>query len=313
MEFFGGTAGWSYVDWHGPFYPEKKEKGFSELKFYADFFDCVEVNSTFYRHFLPSTSEKWLGEVRKNPRFVFIVKIFKDFTHGNREVDKEFLKNRAIVNEFLVPFQEQGKLAGVLVQFSEYFRENSKAMSYIALMMDMFHDVQLFFELRHMSWYTDRAREFLVHNGVNVVAVDQPQLEGMAGFNTDLSGEICYVRFHGRNARMWELGRKALSENQSDQSETDERDRNSRYNYLYSSSELDDVEKKIRKVKDSCERTYLVMNNHPLGKAVANALELVRRLRDQEKIRVPDTIIKYFPELGSVADKVDVGPLGELF
>ncbi len=55
------------------------------------------------------------------------------------------------------------------------------------------------------------------------------------------------------------------------------------------------------------------MNNHPLGKAVANALELVRRLRDQEKIRVPDTIIKYFPELGSVADKVDVGPLGELF
>ncbi len=137
-------------------------------------------------------------------------------------------------------------------------------MSYIALMMDMFHDVQLFFELRHMSWYTDRAREFLVHNGVNVVAVDQPQLEGMAGFNTDLSGEICYVRFHGRNARMWELGRKALSENQSDQSETDERDRNSRYNYLYSSSELDDVEKKIRKVKDSCERDLSCDEQSPL-------------------------------------------------
>ncbi len=40
MEIFGGTFGWSYGDRHSPFYPEKKQKGFSELKFYADFFDC---------------------------------------------------------------------------------------------------------------------------------------------------------------------------------------------------------------------------------------------------------------------------------
>ncbi|HUI28948.1 MAG TPA: hypothetical protein VLX91_01935 [Candidatus Acidoferrales bacterium] len=53
MEIFGTTAGWSYVDWYDPFYTEKKEKGFSELRIGADFFHCVQVNSTFCRHFSP--------------------------------------------------------------------------------------------------------------------------------------------------------------------------------------------------------------------------------------------------------------------
>lgn len=90
-------------------------------------------------------------------------------------------------------------------------------------------------------------------------------------------------------------------------------DRNARYDYLYGVSELDEIERKIRKVKERCDRVYVVANNHPMGKAVANALELVKRLRNVEKVRIPDTVIKYFPELGKIAERIDVSPLGDLF
>lgn len=313
MEVLGGTAGWSYADWYGPFYPEKKEKGFSELGFYADFFDCVEVNSSFYRHFPSTTAEKWLMEVRRNPNFVFIVKLFKEFTHGNRGRDEEFLKNKRAVLEFLAPFQERRKLGGVLVQFSEYFRESDHAMAYISLLNDTFHDVQLFFELRHVSWYTHRASEFLGRNGINVIAIDQPQLKGMAGFDTEMLNGIGYVRLHGRNLKMWETSRRTLRGEAATPVESEVAERNKRYDYLYSTSELDEVERKIRTVQERCARTYLIMNNHPLGKAVANALDLVRRLRGQEKIRMPETVLRFFPELGKIAERVDVNPLGNLF
>jgi len=108
---------------------------------------------------------------------------------------------------------------------------------------------------------------------------------------------------------MWYESRKALSAGV----ENKDADRNARYDYLYNSSELDEIEKKIRIVGENCKRIYVVANNHPMGKAVANALELVRRLRNQEKVRIPDTVIKYFPELGEFAERVDVNPLGDLF
>ena len=307
VEIFGGTAGWSYDDWYGPFYPEKKDRGFTELEFYSNFFDCVEVNSTFYRHFPPSTAEKWLREVSKNDKFVFIVKLFRQFTHGSRQRDEEFLKNRSIINEFLSPFMEQKKLGGILIQFSEYYRESVEARDYVTLIMDMFHDYPLFFELRHVSWYSQQAKDFLKHNEANVIAIDQPQLKGMIDFDPEIMGRIGYVRFHGRNAEAWEAGRRNLK------GEKVSEDRSARYNYLYSGSELDEIEHKLRKVKARCERTYLIMNNHPLGKAIVNALELIRRMRDQEKVRVPDTTLKYFPEVGKFADKVIVSPIGNLF
>ena len=309
MKIIGGTAGWSYPDWYGPFYPKKLEKGFSELKFYADFFDCVEVNSTFYRHFPPTTAEKWLFEVKKNPEFEFIIKLNQVFTHGSRQKDQEFLDNRSVVMEFLAPLVEQKKLGGLLVQFSEYYRESDETRGYLEFIMDMFHEYQLFFELRHTSWYAERGREFFRRTNASIVAIDQPQLKGMVPFDPEIMGQAGYVRFHGRNAAAWQAGRESLREGKKNSEE----DRNARYNYLYSSSELDELEQMLRKVMAHCESTYLIMNNHPLGRAVVNALELVRRMRDLERIKVPDTVLKYFPEIGKFAERINVSPLTDLF
>ena len=234
----------------GPFYPKKTGKGFSELKFYSGFFDCVEVNSTYYRHFPPAMAEKWLADVRGNPKFVFLIKLFKEFTHGTREKDEGFIKNKKIVEEFLEPFMEQGRLGEVFVQFSEYFRDSIPAKAYLSIIMEEFHGLPLFFELRHVSWYTEHEKEFIKQNDINLTAIDQPPLKDMIGFDTKIFGKIGYVRLHGRNSAMWGESRKALREGV----EIKDADRNARYDYLYGTSELDEIEKKIRKVKERCDR-----------------------------------------------------------
>lgn len=315
MEVLGGTAGWSYEDWVGPFYPADAQKGFSRLSFYSGFFDCVEVDSTFYRHFPPQVAEKWLKEVDGNPAFTFLLKLHKSFTHGGRESAGDPDVDGKIVLDFLQPFVQMGKLGGVLVQFSEYFRDSPSSTDRILAIADRFRGMQLFFELRHTSWYTEKARGFLEKNGISVIAIDQPALKGMTGLIPEIVGDAGYFRLHGRNEKMWAISRKTFAEKKAS-SETmgkDDPGRNDRYNYLYSSAELDEIEGKVRRVAERCKRVYVVANNHPMGKAVANALELVRRLRNQEKVRVPDTVIRYFPELERVAKKVDVSRGDNLF
>lgn len=315
QKFFVGTSGWSYDDWVGPFYPERPGRGFSRLGFYADFFDCVEVNSTFYRHFPPEVGEKWLGEVEDNPNFVFIIKLFKEFTHGKKGEDADFNFNRKTVLSFLTPFTERRKLGGVLVQFSEFFRDNPASRDRVSLLLDNFLGFQLFFEMRHESWYKPGGKEFLNRKDVSLVAVDQPGLSGMAEFDASIVGSTAYIRLHGRNVDKWGASRKDLARKlkNQDTGRGGSGDRNARYDYLYRSGELDEIEKQVSKVQERCNRVYVVANNHPMGKAVANALDLIKRLRRQENVRVPDTVIKYFPELGKIAQKVETGAGGTLF
>lgn len=308
-EVLVGTAGWNYEDWVGPFYPERPEKGFSRLEFYSKFFDCVEVNSTFYRHFGPKTIEKWLGEVEGNANFEFIIKLYKNFTHGKRSPASGFRDDKSAVEEYLAPLVESAKLGGLLVQFSEYFRAGEESRSYLAFLLHEFRGYRLFVELRHLSWYSNQDMEFLKKLNVNLVVVDQPMLNGMVGFEPEYLGKYGYVRLHGRNIVKWSESREALAQG----IEIADEQRNDRYNYLYTTGELDEIERKIRVVKERCDKLYVVANNHPLGKAVANALELLKRLRDQDRVRIPSTLIRYFPELGAIADRVDVGPELDMF
>lgn len=303
---FVGTAGWNYDDWVGPFYPEHLPHGFSRLRFYATFFDCVEVNSTFYRHFHPMTAEKWLLETSGNPDFEFLIKLHKNFTHGTREEAEarreQLPTDTRTLKEFLKPFVEQSKLGGILVQFSEYFRSTDASRAHLSSLAETFSTYPLFIELRHISWYTDDGKKFLEDRHVHLVAVDQPVLKGMVKFLPEALGGKGYVRLHGRNYEKWFESRKALGQGVT----LADSQRNDRYNYLYTRAELNELEEKISAVKERCDKLYVVANNHPLGKAAANALELVKRLRGQEKVPIPSTILQFFPELESIAQKVPV-------
>ena len=84
-----GTSGWSYPSgegtWNGIFYPEKKSKTFDELAFYAEHFDTVEVNSSFYRVPAIKTTQDWVKRTPK--RFEFSLKLFQKFTHPDMRAE----------------------------------------------------------------------------------------------------------------------------------------------------------------------------------------------------------------------------------
>ena len=80
-----GTSGWNYPTgrgtWNGVFYPASRQrpKDFDELRFYAEHFDTVEVNSTFYGQPRPDVSRRWVE--RTPATFEFSIKLYQKFTH----------------------------------------------------------------------------------------------------------------------------------------------------------------------------------------------------------------------------------------
>ncbi len=125
-----GTAGWNYATgrgtWNGVFYPARRPKGFDELAYYAERFDTVEVNSTFYRVPEPDLSLGWLR--RTPPTFLFSVKLYQKFTHPDMYLSRagvtEWDLSRADVDQFrrgIDPLADAGRLAAVLMQFPPSF------------------------------------------------------------------------------------------------------------------------------------------------------------------------------------------------
>ncbi|HEY6946696.1 MAG TPA: DUF72 domain-containing protein, partial [Candidatus Acidoferrum sp.] len=113
-----GPAGWSYPDWAGYVYPSRRPKGFHEAAYLSEFFDTIEINTSFYQPLKPENSRQWLDLVSGNPRFLFTAKLWQRFTHdvasagsGSAAEDE-----RAVRAGFDV-LRNAGKLGAVLLQF----------------------------------------------------------------------------------------------------------------------------------------------------------------------------------------------------
>src|SRR5690349_25110658 len=76
-----GPAGWSYPDWSGYVYPSPRPKGFHEAAYLSQFFDTIEINTSFYQPLNPEHAKQWLERVSSNPRFMFTAKLWQKFTH----------------------------------------------------------------------------------------------------------------------------------------------------------------------------------------------------------------------------------------
>ena len=115
-----GTAGWSYSDWEGIFYPKPHPRGFDPLEYVSRYVDVVEVNSTFYRPVDADVARRWVDRVADATNFRFTAKLWKRFTH---ERDTAFTRaDVAEVRRGLRPIQNAGKLGAVLLQFPWSFR-----------------------------------------------------------------------------------------------------------------------------------------------------------------------------------------------
>src|ERR1700687_2853776 len=164
-----GTSGWNYPPgggtWNGVFYPlpRARPKGFDELSFYAEHFDTVEVNSTFYGQPRADVCRKWAK--RTPDGFEFSVKLYQKFTHPEmfkqtlmRSVSKAVEKrsqgasvemldevarpNQADLDEFragIDPLAATGKLGALLAQFPPSFKDTPASRDYIATLIGAFH------------------------------------------------------------------------------------------------------------------------------------------------------------------------------
>src|SRR6185503_7352816 len=90
-----GTSGWHYPNgagtWNGIFYPSRRPRGFDELAYYAEHFDTVEINSTFYRMPEAPMSQRWIE--RTPPGFLFSLKLYQKFTHPDMYLARDGVKD----------------------------------------------------------------------------------------------------------------------------------------------------------------------------------------------------------------------------
>ena len=285
-----GTAGWSYKDWVPNFYPKNQSGGFDWLQFYSHYFNCVEVNSTYYTYISPKVVEGWIKKVEDSNDFIFHIKLHQDFTH-KRKFDEQNIK---AVRYNLDLFRKSERLGGLLIQFPYSFPFDGSSIQHIQKLRDIFSDISCFVEVRHSSWNNNRALEFFKENELTFCTIDQPQIGQAIEFEPIITNDKAYIRFHGRNAEAWKkslsnFGKPKTYEEQS-----------SRYSYLYSPGELIEIEQKIKSILHKVKEINVIMNNHPQGDAVANAFELIHSLEEKNKIEMPKTIVKAYPRLEEI-------------
>ena len=282
-----GTAGWSYKDWVPNFYPKNQSAGFDWLQFYAHYFNCVEVNSTYYTYISPKVVDGLIRKVEDSNDFVFHIKLHQDFTH-KRKFDEQNIK---AVRYNLEQLKKSERLGGLLIQFPYSYSFDGSSVQHIQKLRNIFSDISCFVEVRHQSWNNNRALDFFKENDLTFCTIDQPQIGKAIEFNPVVTNDKAYIRFHGRNVEAWKKSLANFGKPQTYEEQS------SRYSYLYSPGELIEIEQKIKSIQNKVKEINVIMNNHPHGDAVANAFELIHLLEEKRKVDMPSTIVKAYPRL----------------
>ncbi len=262
MSLLYGTAGWSYADWNGTVYPEKKPADFNHLDFLARDFDFVEVNTTFYR--LPSEKmvQGWVNKTAHLPRFQFWIKIHQHLTH-KRKIDRTELERFIQAIEPLVHHQ---KLAGLLAQFPYSFKSSPENLGYVQQLRQRLADYSLAVEFRHRSWNRNDTLRFFRDQQLVWVNIDQPVIsQSLPLTNYITHPDYVYVRLHGRNYENWFA----------------DKGRDARYDYDYSVEEIKSIADKLKKIKTLAKKIFVSGNNHYKGSAVKN-LKMLKKLMGQD-------------------------------
>jgi uncharacterized protein YecE (DUF72 family) len=297
-----GTCSWADEALSKYFYPPGTPSG-ERLGYYAQHFDTVEVDSTYYRLPVPEMVERWAE--RTPDDFVFHVKAFGAMTRHPVKLEQlpTDLRDEAPVDEkgrlerpsrefraeifrrfrdALEPLRATGKLGGILMQFPPYVVPRESSIDYLEWAREQLGEDDMLVEFRHRSWYEDVAREdtlaLLERIGASHVIVDAPKTEGKNVPPTvlALTMPLTYVRMHGRNAETWNVRGRSAAE---------------RFDYLYSDEELGEWVEPLQELAGQAEQAYVVFNNNnrsPSGdggfvaQASTNAFTLRKLLAEAE-------------------------------
>ena len=149
-KFYIGPAGWSYKDWEGIVYPQTKAKNFHRLKYISNFFNTVEINSSFYRPPSAQTTKNWISLVQDNAEFSFTYKLWQRFTHHRQTYPS--IEDEKAVKTGLDPLMENDKLGTMLIQFPWSFKNNKDNREWLDRVINLFKHYHPVIEVRHISW-----------------------------------------------------------------------------------------------------------------------------------------------------------------
>jgi uncharacterized protein YecE (DUF72 family) len=295
-----GTCSWADEALSKHWYP-KGLAAAERLPFYAQHFDTVEVDSTYYRLPAEEMVRRWAE--RTPDDFVMHVKAFGLMTRhpvklealppdlreeaptdDKGRVERPSREFRGEVFrrflEALEPLRSAGKLGGILFQFPSYVVYKDRSLEYLQWAKEQLGGDEMLVEFRHVSWLDDEHRDetlrFLEELGATQVIVDSPRIEGAKNISPTvlaLTSPTAYVRFHGRNADTWNKRGGSASE---------------RFDYLYSDEELQEWVGPLREVAEQAEQAYAFFNNNAtspdgrggrMAQAAANAKALQRLLQ----------------------------------
>jgi uncharacterized protein YecE (DUF72 family) len=278
-----GLAGWSYKDWAGIVYPSPRPRAFHEPAYLAEFFDTLEINTSFYGPPRPDTCRQWIDYVSGNARFLFTAKLWQKFTH---ERDPRPEDERAMRAGFDV-LHDAGKLGAVLLQFPFSFHHTQMNVKYLTALMTRFADYSLVVEMRHSSWNMEEFYALLRESRVGFCNIDQPVIGRSLKPSEQATAEVGYVRLHGRRYDTWFSNDPEVPSFE-------------RYNYLYSEKELEPWAERIRRLTDHTSSTFVITNNHYGGKGAVNALQLIHLL-ESRPVQAPASLVQHFPSLTRIA------------
>jgi uncharacterized protein YecE (DUF72 family) len=295
-----GTCAWTDPGLIELWYPEHAKTPEARLRYYAEHFDVVEVNSSYYAIPDRQTSEKWAQ--RTPDGFVFHVKAFGMMTghrvspeqlpadlrplvsavttRGNVQPSEEL--RRRVFTRFrhaLEPLAETDRLGLVLFQYGPSIEEGEAGRELILDAAERMDPYRMAVEFRHRSWVrdpetTERTLEFLRAHGLTHVAVDAPRAEAPTAMPmvADRTSDTSYIRFHGRNAGSWGRSGGPASE---------------RFDWFYEPSELEEWVEPLRVLSAGAARSYAMFNTNSADQGPVNA-GILRSVLEEAGVDVAD-------------------------
>ena len=282
MQFFIGTSGYDYPEWKGEFYPQDLKRA-DFLSFYAEHFNALELNFSFYGMPVP---EKMLSFYeRTDGKVNFSVKANQLLTH---KIEQDWETHAQAFKAAVNPLLEKNVLGAVLFQFPESFHYTNDNRYYLAKLIQVFEGFPVVIEFRHKEWVRESVFAGLEKMKASLCFCDMPRLKNlpnnlpMSSQDGEVTGSLCavpfigelaYIRLHGRNADAWYAvndssgtdgsagaGQKGNGSNGS-----------ARYRYDYSADELSQFVPVINEAMNVGKKVHVYFNNHPCGFGAKNA------------------------------------------
>ena len=277
----------------GHFYPIKSMKAEERLWWYSRFFDCVEVNSTFYAPLAADHAVRW---AKRTPAgFLFNVKAYSLLTGHHPdgaslpEVLRDMVPASAQPNargqldngafpqeardwvfqtfrEALRPLEDSGKLGYVLFQLAPWVKYGTEALDYLASLPARLPGVIIAVEFRDSSWlpaHTDEVLRFLAEHGLTYVSVDAPRTAAGVDTVAALTSPVAVFRLHGRNAAGFLKQLRGESPSVAE-----------KYDYLYDEPELASLVQRGRGFEGKASRVYFQLNNNAGDAPAINGIQI---------------------------------------